>query len=337
MRTVRTMTRACAVLALGGASLSCNAILGISDPDDSNGDLDAGDSGGDVLIVDSGRDVSPIDSSHDVGPHPDTSDAGDGVIAESAIDSSSIDTSDTAPPVDTATIDTTTVPDTADAGCGATYRTAVLGDKPIDFWELDETSSTSALDIGSKPNPGSYAGTASDPTFGVAGAVVCSTAVDFHGVGLFDAPGTPPFAAGASFSVELWHRPDVVDGTKRFVIGRATATGGGWYMYSQDSGLVFVLFGSPVVSALGAPISIVGYTHIVATYDFPSGVLNLYENGVLAAGGSGTTTLPSSTADLTAGASAGVALASSSGSYDEIALYDHALDGAQVAAHYAKR
>jgi hypothetical protein len=258
------------------------------------------------------------------------------VITESAIDSSVTDSSDTAPPLDSGTIDTTVVPDTTDAGCGATYRTAVLGDKPIDFWELDETSATSALDIGSKPIAGTYAGTASDPTFGVAGAVVCSTAVDFHGAGIFTVPGAPSFSGGVSFSVELWHRPDLVDGTKRFVIGRATSTGGGWYIYSQDSGLVVVLFGSPVLTANGSPISTVGYTHIVATYD-SAGLLNLYENGVLATGVTGTSTLPSTAADLSAAASAGIGLASSSGAYDEIALYDHALTGTEVANHYAKR
>jgi hypothetical protein len=149
-------------------------------------------------------------------------------------------------------------------------------------------------------------------------------------------PGAPSFAGAVNFSVELWHRPEVVDASRRFLIGRVTALGG-WYMYSQDAELAFVLYGSPALSVFGTPLGVVAYTHVVVTYDDAASTLSLYENGVLAHAMTGSTVLPSPTAEMTVAAPAGITLAKSSGPFDEIALYDYVLNGTQIKAHYDAR
>src|SRR5207244_3071125 len=57
---------------------------------------------------------------------------------------------------------------TADGSTGTPYRTAVQADAPTAYWPLDETSGTSAADLGATP---AAAGTYSGGTLGVASLI----------------------------------------------------------------------------------------------------------------------------------------------------------------------
>jgi hypothetical protein len=157
-----------------------------------------------------------------------------------------------------------------------------------------------------------------------------------------DAVGTPAFGMPRhSFTVELWVQPEKVDGTARFLVGRADSVYGGWYVQSSDIGLTFVMTGgSPLVTqAVVGPVLAAGsWSHVVAVYDGSGAdAMMLYVNDVASGPISGTPTLPEKALDFTIGIPAALAMVGTTGSFDEVAFYDYVLDPSRVTAHYAAR
>ena len=87
---------------------------------------------------------------------------------------------------------------------GNSYAQRVLGDSPVSYWRLDESSGTTAADqLGL--NPGTYSG---GYTLGVPGAIAGDSAVAFNGsTGTVTVPNSSSLQTGDVFSLEAWIKP----------------------------------------------------------------------------------------------------------------------------------
>ena len=221
-----------------------------------------------------------------------------------------------------------------ETGGPLSYRDTVLADAPLGYWRLDETSGL-VMDLGSAKQNGVIG---AQVTRGVAGAIAGNAAIHNDGT----APAVVfsdafDFAGNAPFSLEAWMNTELVDGEYRALCGKKQSSTTGYSLWvNQNEGLGFGRYTGGDAGLQDAIIAAVpsGWTYVVATYD--GTVMKLYINATIAA----TSTEPNlSIPDRTNGFAIG-AKGSDSPSYfkgdlDEIAVYDHALDPARIAAHLA--
>jgi hypothetical protein len=214
------------------------------------------------------------------------------------------------------------------------YRDVVVGDAPIAYWRLGESSGTTAVDQ-MATHPGTYVG---GPTLGVTGALVgdSNTAATLNGTSqnisvasssAFRFPGTAPFSA------EIWFR-HTANGTYRRVIGAENASGQGWHIYSQNAAWGFVRSGAGGAAEVtdGAAAGS-GWVHAVATYDGTT--MRLFENGSeIALPMASSQSLPSDTTFFV-GRYGGAPVSMFNGTIDEPAIYSYALSPADIVAHFA--
>jgi hypothetical protein len=219
--------------------------------------------------------------------------------------------------------------DAADTGpTVSTYAAVVAADGPVAWWRFEDPAiSTIALnDVDGGP---AAAATGTGVTFGVAGVV--GSAVSFDGNGYLDVGNHYDLVGFTPFSFEAW----VKAGWKDFenLILKRDSNGNGYVLYLRTGPQAqfeeqFGDAGDAVVWE--DPVSTGDFVHVVVTYDPSVGVM-MYLNGV----GS----LMSDTFTLDGGVPAPVATTlhlgdSLSGTLDEVALYDHALDVTRISAHY---
>src|SRR5262249_42683723 len=97
------------------------------------------------------------------------------------------------------------------------------------------------------------------------------------------------------FGIELWVRPDFLDGNSRRIVSRELRSGG-YIVAARSDALVFSRFtldpGGDHWSTLSAPpLPLHEWSYVVANYD-EDGVMRLYVNGVLAGGLASSLSLP---------------------------------------------
>lgn len=252
---------------------------------------------------------------------------------------------DTSVAIDGTTSDGPTMSDAGDAGeagpsPSALYAAAVLSDKPLGYWRLEETSGNVAAD-----ETGSQAGSyLSNPQLGATG-VAGSRAMK-----LLKATNARMLVASAAYrfpnltpyTVELWAKPGEFKdyqwfgGTERFVGPSRT----GWSVLIGADGLVRYEVWRPndggsdqVRGVFITPVALstTAFTHVVIAYT-GSEVIG-YVNGIK------TTTFTTSgicpdTGELVWGCRGDVAHCSDDWTYDELAVYDTVLAAARVKAHY---
>jgi hypothetical protein len=215
------------------------------------------------------------------------------------------------------------------------YRAAVLADAPLAYWRLGEKSGTVAHDETGHGYDGTYTGTY---TLGAAGALAGDpdTAVTLDGVtGEVDVGNNFDFAGQVPFSFEAWVKPAVIDSVYRHVVTKmafdvlGNPQVGTYVILQQGNTILGFERWQDAATELTVETSSFptagSWAHVVATYDGSAG--DLYVNGV----------------PVQASASAGGVTASGvhmlwgnvlQGVIDEIAVYDHALSAARVAAHH---
>jgi len=219
------------------------------------------------------------------------------------------------------------------------YAAAVLADSPVRYYRLDETTGTTMVDATGAQN-GTYVG----PTLGVASANTpnLGTAVRFDGV---DDRATVANNAALSgfgdFTIEFWLR--AVGDWAGYAVNVYSVTGNqrswGFFMSSSPAALAINL------SQNGT--SFTGYTsffpradlddgawhHLVFTRSGSAGIS--YIDGTQEHSGSVISgTLHASTSILALGMRSDVT-AFANIELDEVAIYNTALSGARIAAHYA--
>ncbi|HSE71576.1 MAG TPA: phytase [Nocardioidaceae bacterium] len=224
----------------------------------------------------------------------------------------------------------------SEAPAGPVYRDVVLGDGPVGYWRLGETSGTSAADETGAP-PGTLVG---GITTGLAGALTGdpNTAMRFNGstgYAQVNNRSNLNFTSG-DFSIEAWAQPEAL--TSMAVLQKG-GTGGysSWqYRLSVTStgrwrGTVFVGGSNITVTSPAAP-STTKWTHLVLVRSGTS--LRLFVDGVQVATTTFTGNVNTSTGMLALGRSGASSSDYFRGGIDEVAIYPTALTAAQIDEHY---
>jgi hypothetical protein len=190
------------------------------------------------------------------------------------------------------------------------YARAVIHDRPSYYWRLGEPGgspdamgdASADATYGSQVTaglPGALAD-GSDVAVGLSGAIPDqiweSHVVAGEGAHTI-APGT------AHFGIEIWARPDTLDGNSRRIVSRELPAGG-YLLAARSDALVFARFvhtaGGDQWSTLSAPpLPLHQWSHLVADYD-ADGVMRLYVDGQLAGTLASSLSLPDEPGDGTA-------------------------------------
>jgi hypothetical protein len=211
------------------------------------------------------------------------------------------------------------------------YEGAVMADSPISWWRLEETTpgtGTAADEQG--VNDGTYVGS---PTGNQAGALSDSTkAVDFNGSSQYiNVADDATLRVGDVFSIEMWVKP--ASGSAGGFMWFVSSTPDEGFNFYHAGGFAWRLgtYGGDMVAS-STPLTVSVWNHIVATKN--GATVKLYLNGVDVTGSVTNHTIASGTQGMQLGRSEHNLF---DGVIDEIAIYDHALSGARIAAHYAAR
>jgi hypothetical protein len=211
----------------------------------------------------------------------------------------------------------------------------VLTDTPLAYWRLGEKSGTVAHDETGHGYDGTYTGTY---TLGAAGALTGDpdTAVTLDGVtGQVDVGDNFDFVGEVPFSLEAWVKPAVIDGEYRHIVTKMAFDNGGNPLTGTyvilEQGATILGFerwqnGATELTVETADFPAAGsWVHVVATYDGTTG--ELYVDGAAAQASTSVGGVQASGVHMLWGNLM-------QGVLDEIAVYDHALSGTRVAAHY---
>jgi hypothetical protein len=226
-------------------------------------------------------------------------------------------------------------PDTA-TDASLSYAATILSDLPLAYWRLDEPSGTTAHDA---TGHGNTATIGTGAAWGSPGAISGdpNTAVHLSTDG-FNAGPSFDFPGNAPYTLEGWLSPEVIDNTYRHLFSKndEAADGGreeyGLFVQSTETFVFerFVAGTSVKTHATLPPLN--QYTYVVATYDGTS--MAFYVNGALVSAAPDTRPQQSKPVAEFFGCKAtqnGVL----QGLIDEVAIYDHALPAASIAAHWA--
>jgi hypothetical protein len=231
------------------------------------------------------------------------------------------------------------------SGVGAvsasSYSSTVLGDGPISYWRLGETSGTTAADSGNGGNPGAING---GVTLGVPGAVVgdANAAMSFNGsTGYVGIPDKANLDITGDITVEAWAKPNSLNGTTQTVLTKgdnnSTNTGGWQYRLSITSGnqwkaLVYSGTTSYAVTDTQDVPSTSAWAYLVLIRSGTT--LTFYVNGVNVGSTSAPGALNTGTGILAFGRAGSYAGYYFSGAIDEVAVYNYALSVNQIQSHY---
>jgi len=239
------------------------------------------------------------------------------------------------------------------------YAANVLADRPIAYYRLNETSGAVAVDaIGPGPNgnrPGTYVG---NPQLGQLGPGPvqgffgieennAATLLDGSGDGIQMTGASAIPYGGGDYSIELWFQAAYADITSRDLFAGTAGGNHGTLLELSASGAnrqLRFLHRSPAGGSGGQNIFFTlpgagdpfydSFHHLVAVKDDVANGMQLYLDGALV----GQTTASgvfSGALDVAIGR---IAVNNSArdfkGYLDEVAIYDHALSGADVARHY---
>jgi hypothetical protein len=210
---------------------------------------------------------------------------------------------------------------------GSPYADEVLADNPVSYWRLGEAAGTTADDeLG--VNAGTYVGTI---TLGATGALTgdSNTAVDFDpSDSVITVADSASLDVGDVFTLEAWVNRDGVVGSAGGIISKQfngyaiEDIGSGTWRFSHD--------GVGTLTTATSDIPSTGWHHLVATKN--GATINVYLDGVDVTGATTDSTIVDNASTLWIGRSG---QGRWYGKIDEVAIYDTALSGARVAAHYA--
>ncbi len=220
------------------------------------------------------------------------------------------------------------------------YATMVMGDNPLAFWRMDETSGTTCFDSAGG-HDGTYSGSF---TFGAPALPNMSDAAIHLTGGYATIPYSPALNPSTAFSVEFWAKPDVqtiyAPMSSQYRSGSARQ---GWCFYMENDADSWEIHlgnsgGVSLYAYGGGPVPLPGqFYHVVEVYD-GAGNSTLYaenqlvgHNTQVALGG---TYVPNPSAPLMIGVRNGGGFPFN-GIIDEVAIYNYALTTAQISNHWS--
>jgi hypothetical protein len=215
-----------------------------------------------------------------------------------------------------------------------TYPGVELGDHPVGYWRLGETTGTTAFDASPNVGDGTYF---NGVALGVPGALLHDgdTAALFDGVNDYvDIPNSSPLdITRSALTVELWAKaaPQRVYST---LLSKTDLNGTmGYSIYAGATGRLRFWIGGPFRFTSDFPFTWDNQWHqIVGVYDGLQ--LRLYVDGVAKVGTAATGPIgDSATRPLRLGQFSGGGFPYT-GALDEVAVYDYPLTSAQIRAHY---
>ncbi len=229
------------------------------------------------------------------------------------------------------------------ADCGgkvevdAPYAELVASDGPTSYWRFGDVTGRSDVrdETGRVP-----AARTSGVSAGAPGAIAgdADTAFAFDGArAAVVAPDVDGFQGTAPFTVEVWIAPK--EGglpIQRICNHRLGPPHTGWRLFLDETKRVaFERWNDDVIlGAVSAPLPVGTYSHVVARYD--GAELALFVDGARVSSVPDTGRIGAFSAPLTWGAASTVALDFFTGSLDEGAIYDRALEADRIAAHYRR-
>jgi hypothetical protein len=222
------------------------------------------------------------------------------------------------------------------------YVQTVMADQPLAYYRLDELSGTVAHDVSGHGYDGTYVVSGGTLTLGLSGALTDDPAVGLIGDGNTGSGGQAfvTFPAqlnvfAADFTIEGWVTPVASPGgyDAAFFVWEVYNTSGfrtGWkgdmtpHLWTAESGGSTGGVESPTPLIAGA------WNYFVITR--AGSTISVYVGGQLAMTGAPTLVTPPNDANNSYGASEGLPAGNV---FDELAIYDRALDASRIAAHYA--
>lgn len=229
--------------------------------------------------------------------------------------------------------------------CGADYAATVLSDAPLGYYRLGELPVTSDDIIVNRGTlaaaangvacaathpvpglPGGNLGTAALFTAAAATPPAGATRV------VMGSPASFNFTGTASFTLEAWVQPTTLSGTMR-VISNGQAGQGYAFGFSGNNMLLITGLGVADVRSDAAPVAFAlgQWLHIAVVRDGTA--VRFYTNGVQLGTAKTLSNIKTTANPLTLGRTAALA-EPFNGAIDEAAVYDKALPGDALAAHY---
>jgi len=236
----------------------------------------------------------------------------------------------------------------------ADYPSTVLADNPVAYYRLEETSGDTAVDSSPSGFNATYTfnTAASSPQLGLPG--IDTNSVSFTGgpdFGFVDIPFQPALSPtvpdsprGAAFSVECWVRaatqpadysvPLAMFGP--YEASPPFANASGWNFYQSpgpNSIWVFNLKNGAFIQASQAPVTLLQWYHLAATYDGTNAIF--YTNGIPVGGPIASPNyLAANGPNGQIGAGQNTGFLPFNGGVDEVAFYTNALTPERILAHY---
>jgi hypothetical protein len=238
-------------------------------------------------------------------------------------------------------------------GCAPSYVDVVLADQPLAYWRLDDPNgSMSAADRSGNGHLGTYVGNVLYQQMGAITNDPSSRSVYLNSggtsTGYVSAAGAAfNFPGQASFSLEAWVQPLVIDTMYRGVVSDEILSGSskeGYVVYlggftDGGVGIGYDRYGDSGSTPLhdaGAVLQNAGWFHIVAVYDGSSTpTMSLYVNGGLSASSPTPRLIQPFSCQFDIGATLCGASGPFQGYIAEVAVYGTALSATQVQNHYA--
>ena len=218
---------------------------------------------------------------------------------------------------------------------GAPYRAAVLSDRPVAYWQLDEGSGTIMSDQSENALTGTYSGTMTmtRPSL-VVGGLGIPRAIQFDGAsGGGSVPDNALFNL-TSFTLEAWLSTANAGSGRRRIISQQGAEGY-WIMALTDNQLEC---GSSIDGVLTSAAGLLNTDpaphHVAIVRDVAGGAIRWYVDGVQ----TGVVAISTGAAGYAITANVEIARYSGgtehfAGTLDEIAVYPTALPASRIAYH----
>jgi hypothetical protein len=217
------------------------------------------------------------------------------------------------------------------------YDQEVLRDNPVAHWRFEETSGTIAADETGRHNASIF----NNPDLNVDGRVGSAIRMIGANETYAEAPNHEDLNITGSLTLECW--VNIGDGwttDAEMLIGK----GDDAYQLRRSSSSPNIRFdlrggtggAADVISTIPMPLN--QWVHLVAVYDEAAGQMRLYINGTLDNTASRTGTIGVNELGVQIGANistAGVVRRWLDGTIDEVAVYDYALAGERILAHYS--